>query len=88
MSDLFASGRIFDVIIALTALEGIGLLIWHRATGRGLAPLDILGNLAAGAFLLLAARLALSGAWYGWTGLSLAAAGVSHAADLRRRLVA
>ena len=85
MSALFANGGVADLILALTALEGAVLVAYHRGTGRGVAPGDLLGNLLAGAFLLFALRCALVGAWWGWTALCLLLAGVAHVADLRRR---
>ncbi len=86
MSAWFGDGTMFALILALTVIEGGALVLWHRRTGRGLAALDVVFHLAAGGFLLLAAILALRGAWYGLTGLALAAAGLSHAVDLWRRL--
>ena len=66
MDRLFASGRIVDLILALVALEALGLLAYHRRTGRGPAPADALSNLLSGACLMLALRGALVGAWWGW----------------------
>jgi hypothetical protein len=81
----FSDGTIFAAILVLTLVEAIGLIVFHRVTGRGLAPLDAVFQLAAGAFLLLAAVFALRGAYFGLTGMALAAAGVAHLIDLRRR---
>ena len=86
MSAWFADGSIFAAILALTVAEAGVLIVWHWRSGRGLAPLDVIFHLAAGAFLLLAAWLALRGADYGETGLALAAAGAAHLVDLRRRM--
>ncbi len=86
MSQWFSNGTIFAAILTLTLAEAMVLILWHRATGRGLAALDVIFQLAAGAFLLLAATLALRGAFYGYTALALAASGVAHLIDLRRRL--
>lgn len=85
MSALFASGGVADLILVLTALEGLALAAYHRGTGRGVAPGDLLGNLLAGAFLLLAMRCALVGAWWGWAALCLLLSLLAHLADLRRR---
>ena len=85
MAHLFATGRIADLIIALSLVEG-GLLTWYyRRTGRGIAPSDALPNLLAGIALVAALRLALSGA--GWPAIAtcLLAALAAHLADLRRR---
>ncbi len=85
MAALFASGRIVDVILALTLAEAVGLVAWHRRTGRGVAPADFLGNLLSGVCLLLALRTGLAGAWWGWIALALLAALAAHMADLARR---
>jgi hypothetical protein len=85
MAALFASGRIVDVILALTLAEAVGLVAWHRRTGRGVAPADFLGNLLSGVCLLLALRAGLAGAWWGWIALALLAALAAHMADLARR---
>lgn len=85
MAALFASGRVVDLILGLTLLEGLALALLHRRTGRGVAPADLVPNLLAGACLLLAVRGALTGAWWGWVALLLAASLLAHLADLRRR---
>lgn len=85
MAELFASGRIVDFILALLAIEGVALTLFHRRTGRGIAPGNLLGFLFSGLFLLLALRAALVGAWWGWISLSLAAALLAHLIDLKQR---
>jgi len=85
VSALFASGRVVDVVLALTAVEFVALALWHRRTGRGLATADLVSALLAGVFLMLAVRAALVGAWWGWVALWLLAAGVAHVVELRRR---
>lgn len=86
MAELFASGRMIDLILALVVVEAIGLAILHRLTGR-LPPLPrLLPNLAAGAFLLVAVRAALVGADWFWIAASLLAALMAHIADLLTRL--
>lgn len=85
MADFIASGRIIDVIVALMLMEAGALYAWHRATGRGIAPPDILLNLAAGASLMLAVRVALTGGAAGWLLAFLSAALVAHVADVARR---
>ena len=85
MTDLFASGRIVDIVLAITAIEAALLIAYHRRTGRGPAPKDVVGMLLAGACLMLALREALVGAEWRWIALWLAAAFVAHLNDLRRR---
>ena len=85
MRELFAGGRIVEMILAFMVLEALAIGLYHRRTGRGLSPLDLLLNLAAGALLLLALRAAivdpdpLAPAPY------LAVALFAHVADLARR---
>jgi len=85
VSELFASGRVVDLILVLVAAEA--LLLWwrHRRGGRAPDPGDVASNLAAGVCLLLALRGALVGAWWGWIALCLSSALLAHAADLARR---
>jgi hypothetical protein len=85
VSELVASGRIVDLILGFMLLEGLALALWHRRTGRGLAPLDVLANVLAGACLLLALRAALVGAAWFWIAFALSAALFAHLLDLARR---
>jgi hypothetical protein len=85
MSDLIASGRIVDVILALVAIEFAVLVAYRRITLRGIAALDMVFNLLAGACLLMALRSALSGSGWAWIAAWLFAALVAHLADLARR---
>jgi len=85
MADLFASGRLVDLILVVVAIEAAALtLYWSRAR-RGVAPFDLLPNLCAGLFLLLALRVTLAGAGWLMASACLAAAGLAHLTDLRRR---
>lgn len=85
MDHLFAGGGLVDLILALMAIEVVALGVIWRATGRGIAPVDLLPNVLAGAFLLLALRAVL--AQWGWSMACafLAAAGLAHITDLARR---
>ncbi len=84
MAELFASGRVLDLILAGMALEGLGLIVHHRATGRGVRPGRLLPNLLSGMCLLLAMRVGAAGAWWGWVSLALLGALACHLVDLRR----
>jgi hypothetical protein len=86
MDLLFSSGHIVDLILGVIVLEAAILIARYRATGRGPSPVELIASLIPGAFLLLAVRTALTGAWWGWSALVLAAAGLAHAADLALRL--
>lgn len=85
MANLFASGRLIDAILIVVVLEIIGLTLYWRSTRSGIPMVDLLPNVLAGGFLLLALRLVLSGA--GWMPCCaiLAAAGFAHLVDLKRR---
>lgn len=76
---------VVDLILLLVALEACALLAWS-ALRRGPAPADFAFNLAAGAALMVALRVALAGAEPRWIGAALAVALVAHVADLWRRL--
>lgn len=80
----FASGRIIDLVVALTVLEAVGLALLRRLTGRGPRLAAIGLNLLSGLCLMLAVRGALTGAWFGVIALWMLAALVLHLADLRR----
>ena len=83
MSEWLASGRLVDAILVLMALECAGIAIAGRRFGIALR--DVAANLAAGAFLLLALRAALTGAAVPWTLACLAGALVAHLVDLASR---
>ncbi|RAI45216.1 hypothetical protein [Rhodoplanes roseus] len=86
MQDLFTSGRVIDLILALVAVEVAGLALLGRLTAR-VPPLRmLLPNLLAGAFLLLAVRAALVQAAWQWVAACLTAALIAHVADLTSRL--
>lgn len=85
MAELFASGVIVDLILLLIAVEAALLYALTRWIGRGPSLAELLPNLLAGAFLLLALRAVITGAEWKWTAACLAAALVAHLADLRSR---
>lgn len=85
MADLFASGRLVDLILLVVAIEAAALLWYWARARRGIAPLDLLPNLFAGALLLLALRATLAGGGWMLVSLFLAAAGLAHLTDIRRR---
>ena len=85
MGDLFASGRLVDLILVVVVLEASALLLYWARARRGIAPVDLVPNLCAGAFLLLALRATLAGSGWMLAGLFLAAAGLAHLTDVYRR---
>jgi hypothetical protein len=85
MAELFARGSLVDLILVVVVLEAVALLLyWHRAR-RGIAPFDLVPNLCAGAFLLLALRATLAGSGWMMASGCLAAAGLAHLVDIYRR---
>ena len=85
MTAVFTNGRIVDLILAMMALEALGLLVYRHRTGRGIAPAGLLINLLSGACLLMALRCALLTYPWHWTATWLAAALIAHLADLSQR---
>lgn len=74
-----------DLVIAFTVIEGATLTVYHRVTGRGVAPGEFAANLVSGLCLMAALRNALIDGLPGYTLLGLLAAGLAHASDLWRR---
>jgi hypothetical protein len=85
MADLFASGRLVDIILVVVAIEATVLLVYWGRARQGIAPSDLLPNLCAGAFLLLALRATLAGGGMMMASGCLAAAGLAHLTDVYRR---
>jgi hypothetical protein len=85
MADMFAGGRLVDLILVLVVIEAAGLILYWRRFRRGVAPFDLLPNLCAGAFLLLALRVTIAGASWMMASSCLAAAGLAHLTDVYRR---
>jgi hypothetical protein len=80
--DLLTSGRLVDLILGLVAVEAVVLLVLAARAARGPRARELVANLAAGVFLLLALRAALAGAAPVWIAASLVGALVAHLADL------
>lgn len=82
MAEFFSSGLVVDLILVLMLGEGLVLsLLWHK-WGRGVPPLVLWVNLAAGGAMLLAMRGALTGALWVWIWIPLLMALFAHLADL------
>ena len=86
MTALVANGQLFAAMLAIVVFEAVALILWHRRTGSGLPPLDVVFHLAAGCWLLIAAWLAIAGTAWPWVLASLGASGIAHAVDLRRQI--
>ena len=74
-----------DAILIFMALEGIALIAYRRATGRGIEPGALIANLIAGGGLLLALRAALTGYGLPVIGACLCLSFAGHLADLQKR---
>ncbi len=86
MGDLVRSGRIVDIALMLLALE-LALLAWLRSrSGRAVLDIGLLAHLAAGGFLLLALRAALTGSSWETIAAWLSGGLVAHLVDIGARL--
>ena len=85
MPDWLSIPRLVDIILLGMALEAFWLLWRHRRAGEPGAP-PMLLHLMSGALLLLAMKLALTGAPPMMVAATLGMAGLAHAADLRTLL--
>jgi hypothetical protein len=85
MAELFANGRVVELVLILAGIELVCLVGYWTLTQRGVSPAVLLPNLCAGIFLLLALRLVLAGVAWEYCCGCLAAAGFAHVADLRQR---
>lgn len=82
---LIESGRLIDAIFALMALEAAALAINRARTGQGPTLIQTLSNLAAGGFILLALRTALTGGDWRMIAGCLVASLIAHIADVTLR---
>jgi len=85
MTDLQQHLYVVDLVLMAFLLEGVCLFGYFAWTGRGLRPIEIVSNLASGAMLVLALRLALSGASSGAIATCLMGSFGAHVFDLRLR---
>jgi hypothetical protein len=84
MPDVFPLAAVIDLAVLLTVLEGMGLIVYRRRTGRGIPAAAFVPNLLAGLSLMLALRCAVHGA-AGWVPVWLVCAGAAHLVDVGRR---
>jgi hypothetical protein len=85
VTGFFASGRFADVVLAFVVLEAAALFVLRRLAGLGPGLGPLLPTLGAGAFLVVAVRLAVTGGGAVLLGAALLAALASHMVDLGRR---
>ncbi len=86
MKELLASGRVIDVALVVIGVEFVVLIAMGRRAATRLRPIDVVGQLLAGALLLLALRVALAGGSVWWIAALLTASFPAHALDMARRL--
>jgi len=77
--------QVIDLVIAFTLVEGGVLALYHRSTGRGVAPRAFLLNMVSGLCLMLALRCLANDAGDTAVAAWLLAAGVAHGSDIRMR---
>lgn len=94
MIDFVASGRVFDLVVAILALEGTALLVLSLAPrararilpeGRGPRLRDLAGFVVAGIGLAIAARAATQDQSWTIVAAGLTISFLAHVYDLRRR---
>lgn len=85
MTSLWSSAWLVDTAIAITLAEWLGLVVYHRLTGRGPSPPTFQWNLLSGLCLMGALRCALQDLDWIWGAGCLAASGVAHLTYLRQR---
>lgn len=85
MTDILQIRWLLDAVIVFTVLEGLGLWLHHRVTGRGLSLHDYALNMLSGLCLMLAVRAAVSGFAWPWVAACLSASGLTHGFDILRR---
>lgn len=85
LDSLIGSGRIVDLMLALVALEVIGILLFRRVRGGGVAAVPLLANIGAGGSLMMALRASLMGGSASQVAPWLIAALVFHVLDLALR---
>ena len=83
MAEWLSIPRLVDAILLGIALEALWLMRRHWRTGRSGAP-PMLLHLMSGALLLLAMKLAITGAPPMMVAATLGTAGLTHACDLYR----
>ncbi len=83
--EMLMRGGFIDALLALVVVEAVVLVAIRARTGRGIPAASLVATLAAGAFLLVALRGALTGAGAAWVAGSLLMAGMAHFVDLALR---
>lgn len=82
IDELFASGRVFDIVLIVLLAEAVVLSALWFLTGRGVSPAQMLPFLVSGAALVAAFRAAGLGAPWPVVGGFLALALCAHTFEL------
>lgn len=77
--------QLVDAIIVLVVLEGMGLVVFRRANGRGMPPLEVVSFLGAGAGLLIALRVLISDGSLLWFAAAMLVSLVMHLWHVKQR---
>ena len=85
MNESFTIAQVIDLVIVFTIVECVALALYHRATGKGVAPREFLANMLSGLCLMLALRGLAHDAGAAWIALCLLAAGAAHGTDIWMR---
>lgn len=85
---LLTDGRFIDVALGAIVLEFVVVAGLARAGRTRLRPLDVGGQMLAGALLLVALRVALAGGDTLWVVALMTASFPAHLFDLSRRAAA
>lgn len=85
IEQLFSTGLVADLVLVVMALEAAVLLYVMRHEAKS-QLVGLLGNLAAGAFLVGALRIALTGGDWKFIALALIGSLIGHGIDVSQRL--
>ena len=77
--------HLVDAIIALVIVEMIGLVVYRRATGRGMPRNEVLSFLGAGAGLMLALRVLVSDGPFALFGMAMLFSLAMHVWHVKQR---
>lgn len=79
--------QLVDAIIVLVILEGLGLVAFRRARGRGMPTRELVSFLGAGAGLLIALRILISDGSFVWFAAAMLVSLVMHVWHVKQRWV-
>ena len=85
LQSLVTSGRVFDVMLAVVAVEVVAVLLLWALARRGIPPAAFVANIGAGGSLMVALWVQAQGLPWPWLAASLLAALAFHVADLVQR---